>query len=1240
MKKLFAFTMGLLAAMASVGNLSAARHADADLQPILSFKTNIYAEQGASNSLSIVLGTTDSTYLYVDCGSGQMEVEVGPARYDSTSTAVKGTLVECTVTQEGVVTVYGTAADALLVDYLNADGCYITEIDLSKLTNLDILSLSHNVLTDIDLSHNNQLEILYISDNTFSKATPLTFGTKPKLRIVEIQNVEYLDPDFDMTQYPKLLSFDAYHCPTLTQIDPTACTNLLQLTLEMTNVKTLDVSKDTNLVILNISETGITELDLSHNPHLQQLYCEHVSGTYNVGAKLNKLDVTKCPEIYRLICNGNNLTELDVTNLGYLISLSCMNNNITSLDLSHCKQLSQVKIDGNRMDFATLPMVESTWEEYTYAQQKFPTERSYKEGTVLDFSKRVLRDGTTTDAALYCYKDTTPDTWVKLDSTYFEYKDGIVTLKKAYEDSLFITFANDAFEENHLYTEHFKVKTASEYGKPSLAFSFTLGDTTKAEITIAMRGASSDTPKTFYVSFNGDTTKTAYTTTAKTLFNIVTPVTITAPQAYSTCNVYMPEGEDIVGIELSEVALSSIDLTKLIGLQELDLSNDGLYNVDLRYNRWLKALNLSHNKLYGTFSLAGVNSLFAKNVLSEIELSDNNITELVLNPPLAIRGLNIANNQIEKLDLSDADSLMILYMSNNQFTSLDLTHCSALMVIEASHNELSEITLPTENHISALYIDHNRFTYENLPAHGDIAEKYYKYAPQADITIATKGPCTDLSSQAVSVGGTKTEYEWIKEDGSALVRDIDYTLTDGLTRFINTEAGKVYCRMTNEEFPAFDGNKVLKTTLIEVAGMPTNEIASFVTAADKDTVELSLTAAKEGTSLYIDWNGNGNVTQYVLGTSYRLFTAPAVTHKDTTVRVYTYSAEDTIAVFSMTGASLRSFDGSKLNATRALTVQNAGLTDITLPTEKKVLTQLNLSQNNFSKADWASYPNLMLLAIGANQFTTVDVTANSNLLILSAGSNKISNVKLNNPNLWMLDLSENQLQSIDLSGVPALEQANLAKNYLSTIDVENLHNLIALVLNNNYFDFQTLPRPKSQYVQYYFYNQAAIDATVKDGGTIDLSRQAQVGDSLTTYKWYLDVPTWNSETSQYEGEELIEGTEYTIKNGVTTFLKSFDGVMCLMTNGMFPKLYLYTDLMDVKGTTAIDNIEADGVRITVRDHRIGVETETAQAVSLYGIDGALLCSQKAQTGERTVADVEAGAYLLTVGGKSYKVLVP
>lgn len=1238
MKQLTKLKSLLLAAVLCMAGtaFAAPKHAqEEELVPILTFKTGIYEQYEEANNFSIVLGVTDTTYLYVDCGNGQSEYEVGRAVADSSS--VSGTLIYCSVTEAGTVTIYGTEADALLVDYLNADGCYITDIDLSKLVNLDVLSLCHNSLTSLDLSHNTKIRALYLSDNAFAAATPLEIGEKPDLMILELQIVENLSPKFDLAKYPKMMSFDAYHCPSLTKIDPTNCPNLLQLTLEMTNVKTLDLSKNPNLIILNVSDAAVSELDLSHNTKLQQLYCEHVSSVFNTNVKIKTLDVSHCPDIYRLIANGNALTELDVTNLPYLISLSCMDNYITSLglDVTKNKQLSQVKIDRNCLDFATLPFDPGTWEEYTYPQRKLPVERSYKEGDVLDFSNRILRDGTTTEAALYTFDVTTPDTWVKLDTTYYSYKDGKVTLKKAYTDSLFVAFANSKFLENNLYTEHFKVKIASDYGKPSQVMSFT-PTIQQVNLTLAMQGASVENPQTFYVSYNGDDeTLYPFTTTASTLSE-ATPVVLNTPWAYSTVKVYIPENAAVTGISLAGQGITSIDLSQLISLQELNLSNTGLYSIDLGHNRWLRTLDLSHNQLY-TCSLAGVNDLFAKNVLGEINLSYNNLQTVTLNPQLAIRNLDLSHNRIESISLSDADSIHSIDLSGNRLSSLTLTHCTALRSLKVSDNQLTEITLPSENNITYLALENNKFTLANIPAHGNIAEANYIYAPQADIIIATKGPCTDLATQDLILDGNKTAFRWLKEDGTALAEGTDYTISNGFTRFLNTEAGKVYCEITNATYPAFAGNKVLKTTAIEVAGMPTNEIASFTTTQDGDSVELSLAANQEGVALYIDWDGNGNVIQYVLGTTYRLFTA--TTRKDKTVHVYTYTPDEKITVFSMTGATMSNFDGSKLNDASTLTIQNAGLSQITLPTDKETLKDLNLSENNFTGIDIAAYPNLNMLAVGSNQLTSLDLSKNRKLQVVNAGGNSISKVVFDNPNLWYLDLNANRIADIDFAQAPAIEQLALNHNQLRTIDISPLTHLTALVLNNNYFNFQTLPAVQPSYILYAYYNQAPFEAALQEGNTIDLSSQAMVGDSVTTYTWYLGVPKWDSDQGAYIGEDLIEGEEYTIENGVTTFLKSFEGVMCIMTNPAFPNLYLYTNQYDVIGT-AIEQVSEDGLNIYVRGNDIVVNTTATAPISLYSVSGALLSTVAGNAGETVLPNITTGAYLVRVGDKAQVVLVP
>ena len=1150
--------------------------ATADEEPIITLKTSIYDLAGANSQISLVIGAVEDMWIDVDCGFGPEEYELTASPLDTTL----GTLIYCTVNKNATIKIYGEKPEA--ITYINAEGCYLTSADFTKLTNLDILNLNHNELTDIDLSKNTKIRALYVSDNPFTEATPLVIGEKDSLIILEIPMVGYLDPNFDLTKYPELRSFDAYYTRTLTKIDPTKCPNLMQLTLEMTDVASVDVTKNPHLRILNVSETKVTELDLSQNKELLELYCTHVSGFVNKGAyKFKTLDVSNSQWLYRLICSGNALTSLTLpqpTDTSGLVSLDASDNYLTHIDLSNQNFLNYVHIQNNCMDFATLPRDSGVWQDYQYSQRALPMEPVYKEGDTIDLSSRVLRRGFLTDVVVYAIPMNTTDSFVLLDTSYYSFNDttGILVLKKAYQDSVVIEYMNDAFPKAYLFTEPFMVKTASDYGKPTKVMSFTANESF-ISFSVGLYGASAENPITFWVDLGTQELKECKATSE------TTPVraNVRGAKGDGPVAIYVPDGTNISALSIKNLYVSSINLSQLNGLKELTLSNVQLYSIDLTYNRQLEVLNLSHNYL-STLNLEGESDYFNKNLLHTLDISynqidntGNNASNFKLSPLLAMLHFNAAHNKLGDIDFSDADNLLTLDVSYNSMERLDFQHCTALDTVRASNNLLSEIILPEEDNIRYMDIAANQFTLANLPRHNaKLTEAGYVYAPQKDIQIATMGPCADLGAQMVTLNGENTVLTWRKKDSTVLVESTDYTLNNGFTRFLKEDLDSVYCEITHPSYPAFAGDKVLKTTKMKVAGMPTNVIATFVTANDGDAVSLSLAGAQEGMSMYIDWEGNGNVKQYLLGKEYKLF--ESTTYKDATVNVYTYEVTDTITVFSMSGATLSSFDGSRL-LSNTLSLRNAGLKSITMPENKALLRELNLSGNGLTTFPISDFPNLYSLALSDNQLTSLDLSRNEALNVVGAANNSISSVTLKNPNLWFLDLSVNELTTIQVDTIttPHLQQLGLSYNKLHALDVASLEELRILSITNNYFDFSTLPPILPQYTVYNYSGQAMLDVALQDEKIIDLSSQAIVGDSVTVFTWYLGEPSFNYDTYEWEGEVLEEGDEYTLEKGVTTFLKCFDDVICLLTNPAFPDVYLYTNYFDVNQSMEIENVSDD-----------------------------------------------------------------
>ena len=1205
---------------------------DAGEEPIITFTTSIYETYGETNTFHFVIGTKTNSYIDVDCGYGATECEVEPATFDSESGAIVGTSVSCKVSPAGVVKIYG---DASLVDYFAAEGCYIRTLDISKLENLEILSLEHNELEQLDLTPNSKLQAITLTDNPFNVKPLKVGGNKPDLTIIDFSIIGAIDPEFNISDYPSLVSFQAWDTMSLTWVDPTNCPLLQRLSIDVTSVSSLDLSKNPRLKILNISDTRVTDIDLSHNPMLTEFYCTNQSGTVNTDTKISSLDLTNNPELIRLACSGNNLTELDLTKNTKLFELFANDNKLTSIDLSNNTELYNVSLRKNYMDFATLPTNPGTWGDYQYEQYPMQINPAYPVGAEIDLSSRVMREGEQTYAEMYVYVEASPNDSYRLDESYYTFDNGKVTFLKAYPaDSVYISFGNTAFPDAMLTTTKFKIKTAEEYGKPSTVASMTtmLYGNENVSFAVGIHGASESSPKEFYVDFGDGNLKT-FTATTSTI-----PATdnVTGTKAgYGNVSVLVPDGTIISALS-THLPLTNIDLTAARALQYLNLAGTGLYTIDLSWNRLLYTLDLSNNNL-SSLTLEGVNSLYNKNLLAELNVSHNMLSEITISDNRSFRSIDISNNRFTEFSLKDASNLENLNASHNSLEEMNMSYCTPLKSAELSYNKLTSIVFPEEgNELKSLKIDNNCFTFANMPDLGNITLKDYVYAPQAPITIPTKGPGYNLSAQSVTVDGHSTQFVWKNEAGQTMTPGTDYEIVNGKTTFKNTEMGRIYCEMTNDAYPDFKDNNALKTSYILAAGMPTNLLATFTTPVGGETAALSFTAAAGSPALYIDWTGNDDLEQYPLNSyTYTRFSAQTV--KDANVKVYTYDDDEAISVFSITGVTMSALDASRLTDLIAFTIDGAGLSSITMPNSPK-LRELTLANNALTSIDLKPYPELMSLALSKNNLSDIDISNNPKLQLLSVSGNNFKSLSLTNNSIWHLDASSNGLESISLEGLPALEQLALSNNNLTSIDVESLRNLRVLFLDYNKFAFSGLPRTREQFSLYTYTNQAGVTASEVDG-KIDLGTYSSAYGTDTKYTWYLGEPITN-DYGELEGEELYVDDEYTLENGVTTFLKPFNNVMCVMTNDEFPSLYISTQLMNVEGTNGIHSaIAANGVKISMDGRAITIKAQADGQATLYTADGRLKARTNLNGGEGIISGVQPGTYILRIANQSYKLQV-
>ena len=1235
MKHKFTFLPSFLLLVMAMLWSSLAAHAQDEW--MIKFHTNVpekAKKTGVAAQVSFVLGSkSDKSNVYIDYGSGETEVEIKKAivENDKGELAIKGTLCTNAVTDAGWVTISGDPNDLY---FFNASGNEIDKIEFNPNLKLQVLNLEHNILTSLNIDRLQSLNVIYLQDNPFSATTPLMIGKMPELIVLEVPQIGHISPSFTLKNFPKLRSFDAYHTIGLKVADPTGCPNLQRLSLDMTSVESVDLSKNPELEILNVGDSRIKTLDLRNNPKITQLYISHSSGTVNTDVKFESIDVSHCPELYYFYCGGNNLKELNLRNNPKLFTLSCDRNLLRKLDVSQNPVLYSVNVRYNYMDFATLPEP-GNWFEYYHEQNPMELNDTYKVGDVIDLSNRVLRPKTTTQARLFRVPKADPTKPVELDDSYYSYENGKVTLKKELDEEVFVQFNNSRLKDYPIRTENFRVKTVAEFGKDVKAIQLaSLGDAgSPLKMSVGILGATAANPVTVKVDLgDGNTTPFQIKDERPATANIVTTRT-----GAGDIIVYVPQDKYVTSLESDGQYIDNIDLSALTELRTLTLKRANLTTIDLSYNNKLEKLDLSQNQLRRV-DLRGPSSYFNKSKLSDINVSYNQIDSLLFNTIYGVTKLNVSHNKLNKLDLKDADNLRMLDISHNKFTRLLLNHSELIEDVNVSNNELTEVKIPPVAPIKKLNVSGNYFTLANMPNDFGLTRGNFIYAPQHVLQISTSSPGIDLSEQNITKNGATTNFVWKKKDGSSLQLGKDYTITNGSAKFTNLALDSIYCEMTHPAYPDFEGQNVFKTTNVHPIAFPKYELASFTTVNQTDSVVLSLASYIPGKSVYFEWGGNGNVTQYTLGDKYKIFQAKS--KANTKVRVLVAEADDKVKVFSVANVNMTDVDLTGLKEAKLIAVTRAGLTSIKLPAAPN-LTDLNLEGNELTDINLSAFPNLNFISLTGNKIKTFDLSQAPNLGIAYLSSNKMKEIKLNNPKLWNLDLSDNDLESVSLDKLPMLEQLWLNANKLTKVDVSKNTNLTVLNVVGNRLKFSTMPLPSNNGKPFnrYSYNlQAPIDVKCVNG-KVDLSSEAVVGGEMTTYHWFIGNVTYRD--GELRGEKLELNEEYTLENGVTTLKldKTFTNLVCVMANDNFPNALIYTNYITFTPATGIDAVTTDkDVKIQFLDGAISVLGAQNSTVAIYSIDGKLVYQGKVADDSSRIP-LGRGTYIVRVGNKAAKVSV-
>lgn len=1203
--RLLSALLMLFVALWSVPNYSNAMNVqapDGEDECVLDMKT-------AGTAISFYVGTSDAE-------SGSIKVDFGGGTVKDYEIGKKDTILIDGEVNGGDVKVYGSRT---LIRFIYCPIAGLTNINVSNCENLEVLNCQGNGLSVLDLSKNSKLYYLDCGHNQLSE---LDVTNNPALYYIDCQdnklsslditknegliwlyaqnNIELGNIDFSKNK--ELREIVVYMAEKMTSIDVTNSPYLLHLDAEGTGLREIDVSKNLELSILSVGYSNVNSLDISKNTKLRELYISHKdTDPY----KFKSIDVSNNPELIYLFAMGNELTSLDISKNNKLLSMYLTDNYIKELDVSNCKDLQELIIRSNCFNFNTLPLPHNAVGYYDYSMQKdIEVPRDHSIAEPLDLSKEIYSSEHEVVLDVYMKDSETlygGETRL-VEGTDYTYDNGVVTFLKTQADSVYCSARCSEYPLLTLKTRRFLLRNPEDMGKVTLAAELTTGMSVGENFVMNLSSFGKD--EKIEVDFGDGETKEFL------LSDAVAEVSGTLKG--NNVKVYTAPEVQLKDLQINGMKLNSVSIKPSKAIQNLNLSNNDLSEIDLSGNMRLNSIVLDGNKL---------TELNVKNSSPTVLLScSNNIISKITFGSYAgmLKTINCSNNKLNDLSFISGVSLLeVLNCSGNQISSFMPMSFGYLRELNVSDNNFKELNLTYNTKLEKLNIEGNYFTYSTLPV---TTAQEFMYGNQKPIQLDEKVFMVNLSAEAV-IKGKQTEFVWKTENGTNLQEGVDYTISNGTTTFLQKKDEKVYAELTNSTFPDLK----LTTTLVEIAEKPGEKIAQFV-LSDEVGTNVSITlAAKEPKTYYVDF-GNGELKECVMGG--RTTTVSSQLGESKTVSVYGYDESYyDLTVVNMSNVSIESIDISKLKDLNTLNLTNTGLTEIDL-SNNTLLEYLTLTGNNFDKMDLSKLENVLSLTLNSNNMSAIDISGCKKLTSMSLSDNNLENLELPElPALFMLNVSDNKLKTLDVTNCPILREFYCNGNNLSALDLSAQTGTFSMVrVYDNNFKFSTLPVFDIYNPTNYKYSpQNDVEITV-EGGKVDLSSEYIIDANPTVY-------TWTTES----GTTLVEGTDYTINNGVTTFMKNFDeNVYCTMTNVVYPELTLKT--IGVKPeTTGIGGITSDD-GINVENGNIVVTVDGEAKVLVYNTAGMMVRSFDVEGGTVVVDGLAGGVYMIDVRCGSQRIV--
>ena len=704
---------------------------------------------------------------------------------------------------------------------------------------------------------------------------------------------------------------------------------------------------------------------------------------YGYNYTLTSQTITIRGDVTELAGAGNQLTSLDVSGCTTLTKLDCNNNQLTSLDVSNCTSLGQLDCSDNPLTSIDLSNCKSL-KEFTWNK---------KELTSLDVS------GCTSLTKLDCNENQLTSLKVSGCTALTE-----LDCSKNQLTSLDVSGCT-ALTKLICYKNRLKGETMTQ-------MVFGLSDRSEKE------------SGSLYVVCDGsdenNLLRSDVLTASRKNWRVFKYIINTGKSV-----LYSGAGDD------DEIVMTITKEQYLEGGIRLAILADGDVTIEGVHEKRIFTDGSKH-----TYTLAGT-QVTIRGDISELDCSENQITNL---------------------DLSKCNSLWTLNCSGNKLTNVDVSGCSLLTYLDCSDNQINGenmtrlvTNLPSRKGLRSgnLVIISRRESEGNLCRPSDVAiarEKNWistwkngdlcKGIGEGVITMTTSlsvGQSFELSivaNEDVVIEGVREKS--IRIDG--LLFKV-YTLTSQTV----TVRGHVTSLDCSSK----------RLTSLNVSGCTA---LTKLDCSNNKLTSLNVSDCTALTTLDCSWN---QLTSLDLSGYTALTELDCSNNKLTSLNV---SDCTTLTTLDCRSNQLTSLNVSDCTALTTLDCRSNQLTSLNV-SGCTALTTLDCRSNQLTSLDVSGCTALTKLDCSNNRLTSLDVSGCTALTELDCGSNRLTSLNASGCTaLTELNCYNNQLTSLNVSGCTALTELNCYNNQLTSLNVSGCTALTRLNCSVNQINGENMTR--------------------------------------------------------------------------------------------------------------------------------------------------------------------------------------